>query len=89
MNSSQQFEGEAQLALLSPSGDSVLLEAKSDSIVLVLSGEPINEPVASRGPFVMNTQAELYQAVEDYRAGKMGHLASTFSLTPSGGRAKV
>lgn len=74
VNSSTPLQGEAQLAVLSRSGDSVWLEAKSESIMLVLSGEPINEPVASYGPFVMNTQAELRQAVEDYNAGKMGHL---------------
>jgi redox-sensitive bicupin YhaK (pirin superfamily) len=65
---------EAQLALLSPVGERVSLEAKQDSTLLVLSGEPIGEPVASYGPFVMNTKAELAQAMEDYNAGRMGRL---------------
>jgi hypothetical protein len=43
-------------------------------MLLVLSGKAIDEPVASYGPFVMNTREELSQAVEDYRRGKMGHL---------------
>ncbi len=68
------MKGSAQVAPLSASGETVLLEAKAQSLVLVLSGEPINEPVASYGPFVMNTEAELRQAVEDYRAGKMGRV---------------
>jgi hypothetical protein len=67
--------GEARIATLSPSGSGVVIEAKEDSTLLVLSGEPIDEPVASYGPFVMNTREELVQAVEDYKAGKMGQLA--------------
>jgi hypothetical protein len=43
-----------------------------DSNVLILGGEPINEPIASEGPFVMNTQEELNQAITDYRMGKLG-----------------
>jgi redox-sensitive bicupin YhaK (pirin superfamily) len=68
------LKGEAEIAVLSPPGEQVLLEAKSESLLLVLSGEPINEPVASYGPFVMNTEAELRQAFEDYRAGRMGQV---------------
>ncbi|MGH9593593.1 MAG: pirin-like C-terminal cupin domain-containing protein, partial [Bryobacteraceae bacterium] len=60
--------------VLSAQGSGVLLDAKEDSTILVLAGEPINEPVASYGPFVMNTREELRQAAEDYRAGKMGRL---------------
>jgi redox-sensitive bicupin YhaK (pirin superfamily) len=65
---------EAQLALLTAAGDHISLEASEDSTLLVLSGEPIGEPVASYGPFVMNTKEELVQAVNDYNAGRMGRL---------------
>ncbi|MGI8744990.1 MAG: pirin family protein [Bryobacteraceae bacterium] len=71
---SKTLRGEAQIALLSASGQGVTLEAKRDTTLLLMSGEPIHEPVASYGPFVMNTQQELAQAVEDYRVGKMGRL---------------
>lgn len=74
VNSTTPVSGEAKLVLLGRDGESVVIEAKADSVVLALSGEPINEPVASRGPFVMNTESELRQAMEDYRAGRMGHL---------------
>lgn len=74
VNASQSLKGEARLALLGAPGEHVSLDAKKDSILLVLSGEPINEPVASYGPFVMNTREDLIHAVEDYQAGRMGHL---------------
>lgn len=76
LNSSAALRGEAQVALFSATGQRITLNAKEDTILLVLSGEPINEPVASYGPFVMNTQEELRQAVHDYNAGKMGHLVA-------------
>lgn len=66
---------EAEIALLGRKGERVALQAEEDTTMLVLGGEPIEEPIARYGPFVMNTQAELAQAVEDYRAGKMGHLS--------------
>ena len=74
LNSSRVVEGEAKIALLETDGDLLQIDAKQDSVLLVLSGQGIDEPVASYGPFVMNTRAELAQAVDDYRAGKMGHL---------------
>ena len=74
VNGAERLRGEALIAPLSEEGDTVTLEAKTDTQLLILSGEPIREPVASYGPFVMNTREELQQAVEDYRAGRMGHL---------------
>lgn len=70
----QPMSGEAQITLLSQSGQTLELAAHADSLVLLLGGEPINEPVASYGPFVMNTHDEIRQAVADYRAGRMGRL---------------
>ena len=67
--------GEAELFVCRRNGSLVAIEAKSDSRILLMSGEPIDEPIARHGPFVMNTKAELVQAVNDYQAGKMGHLS--------------
>ena len=72
---SHELQGEAQIALLGLEGDRIVLKAKEDTTLLLLSGEPIHEPVFSYGPFVMNTREEILQAVADYQAGKMGHLS--------------
>jgi redox-sensitive bicupin YhaK (pirin superfamily) len=66
--------GEAELIVLSRQGSLVSIKADQDSRLLIMSGKPIEEPIARYGPFVMNTKAELVQAVEDYQAGRMGHL---------------
>lgn len=67
--------GEAELVVLKRQGSLVLIEAGQESRVLIMSGKPIEEPIARYGPFVMNTKAEIIQAVEDYQAGRMGHLS--------------
>jgi len=66
---------EAELAVFVSTGEPVKIVAEEDATILVMAGEGIDEPVARYGPFVMNTKAELVQAVNDYNAGKMGHLA--------------
>lgn len=55
-------------------GEEVGIKATSDSVVLFMSGEPINEPIASYGPFVMNTQEEIHEAIRDFQSGKFGIL---------------
>jgi redox-sensitive bicupin YhaK (pirin superfamily) len=67
--------GEAELIVTERSGSQVLIDAQADSRLLVMSGTPIDEPIARYGPFVMNTREELVQAAQDYQAGKMGHLS--------------
>jgi quercetin 2,3-dioxygenase len=63
---------EAQFALLDRSGGEFTLEASDDASVLILSGEPIDEPVVMHGPFVMNTVGEIKQAMLDFQRGRYG-----------------
>lgn len=65
---------EAQFALLDRSGGEVRFEANGEASVLVLSGEPIDEPVVMHGPFVMNTADEIRQAMVDFQNGRFGNL---------------
>ena len=65
---------EHSFVLFANEGEEINIEASDDSKVLFLSGEPINEPIASYGPFVMNTQAEIYEAIKEYQEGKFGEL---------------
>lgn len=61
-----------ELILFEPGGDTVTVESERDSLFLYAAGDPIGEPVASYGPFVMNTNDELRQAILDFQNGKMG-----------------
>lgn len=71
LSSGFEYSGET-LLYFKNDGDGFLLKATADSRLLILAGEPINEPVASWGPYVMNTQTEIMEAMRDYQMGKMG-----------------
>lgn len=68
------FIRETQTALLDQAGSDFMLSATNDAIVLLLSGEPIDEPIVGYGPFVMNSQAEIDQAISDYKNGLFGQM---------------
>jgi redox-sensitive bicupin YhaK (pirin superfamily) len=65
---------EAQLVMFDRDGDSFRVEADSEAKFLVLGGVPIEEPVVGYGPFVMNSQAEIHQAITDFNSGRFGRL---------------
>ena len=67
--------GTGQLATFARDGETIALHANSDAKILLLSGEPIDEPVAGYGPFVMNNEQQLREAFVDFQSGRMGHLA--------------
>lgn len=65
---------EDSFALFERDGEKFTVTASEDAVVLILSGEPIREPIAAHGPFVMNTRQELIEAFDDFNNGKFGHL---------------
>ena len=67
-------KGAMQMVTFNQDGDSVHIESKKESNLLILSGEPINEKVSQYGPYVMNTQTEIMEAMRDFQQGKMGYL---------------
>ena len=70
-----QAAGEAEVILLSREGGDVSVHADGDATLLVLTGEPIDEPIAGYGPFVMNTQEEIRQAIDDFNSGRFAPAA--------------
>ena len=66
--------GEGDFVVLEHDGERVQVEARSATQLLVLSGEPIDEPVVQYGPFVTNTLDEIREAFDDLGRGKFGHL---------------
>jgi redox-sensitive bicupin YhaK (pirin superfamily) len=77
-NEDQQLAKRGQIVLFAKDADKVSIRnpmnADSALDILLIAGLPLNEPVAHYGPFVMNTQEEIYQAIEDYRNGRMGSI---------------
>jgi redox-sensitive bicupin YhaK (pirin superfamily) len=75
VNGSQEA-GEAEMVLLDREGSDVAIHADGDATLLVLTGEPIDEPIAGYGPFVMNSEAEIRQAINDFNAGRLTKVAA-------------
>jgi hypothetical protein len=67
--------GEAEIARFGIEGDGVTIRAEGDALLLVLTGEPIDEPVVGYGPFVMTSEAGIREAIEDFNAGRFGQVA--------------
>lgn len=67
--------GEAEIGLFDRTGTSIRIDCTKNATVLLLGGEPIDEPVVGQGPFVMNSLQEIRQAMLDYQNGKMGNLS--------------
>lgn len=75
VNNSETLEkGKNQMITFNQDGSTVVFEAIKESVILILSGEPIKEKISQHGPFVMNTETEILEAMRDFQDGKMGHL---------------
>ena len=70
----QEMAREGQLALFDRDGTQVYVDADQDAVFLILSGEPIDEPIVGHGPFVMNSEAEIEQAFVDFQSGRFGRM---------------
>ena len=68
---------EGQLVVLGQDREGAVVEANGDAVVLVLAGQPIDEPLVGHGPFVMNSEAEIRQAISDYNQGRFGRIPAT------------
>ncbi|MNH17782.1 hypothetical protein D3C79_774670 [compost metagenome] len=66
--------GPASLVLFERGGEGIAIEALEDASVLLLSGEPIDEPIVGYGPFVMNSEAEIAESFDDFHAGRFGQM---------------
>jgi redox-sensitive bicupin YhaK (pirin superfamily) len=73
LNDEQQVRA-GEMVILGRSNTDVKIESNNEAHLLILSGEPIAEPISAYGPFVMNTKQEILEAIEDYNAGKFGTL---------------
>lgn len=73
VNGREQVE-QGQLALFERAGDQLSLQANTDAVVLLLSGEPIDEPIVGHGPFVMNSEQDIHQAFNDFHSGRFGRM---------------
>jgi redox-sensitive bicupin YhaK (pirin superfamily) len=72
----QEAVHEAQVAVLDRDQQGFILKSKSDARLLVLSGEPLDEPIVGYGPFVMNDEAGIHQAIQDFNSGRFGRISA-------------
>ena len=75
LNVDSQNVKKSEMAVMQNTGTTLNVEILEDAIVLLLSGEPLNEPIVGHGPFVMNTSEEISQAMRDFKDGKFGQIA--------------